>query len=746
MTQAQTSLSLIIQSGPVIGQTFTVEVQPKTIGRGVGSDIIITDPTISRLHARIKPTSQGYLIEDLSGRNNTQVNNQPVTGATPLRPGDTLRLGPNVVIRVQAGQPVPGAAGTDETWMPRIAMVSGGPERAAVPPSGGYDRTLMPERTVIPGEPGYTVIPNPPTTAPSGSNTKAWLIMGLVVGVTALLVAGFLGYIFLSRNAPTTSLVDNASPATTPLPVPTNTPATTAAEIAAAIKVPGVALAAAPEQPLPRKAVSLVDPFCNEQVEVKADEPVVIAWQQRLSEPDGEIDYVTQWLASAHYDLTLEGRPLTSFNYERGEGPALNMWANLGLLAAGKHYLRIQQFTSRPLSTGLDLDPADGQADTYPAGPIREGFCEILVPEPTAVPTPSPTVTPTLPPSPTSEPTQPAAAPRVQAAAPPGIFQDFESSMTWKRGDQPYGEFTRSSGQVHSGSYAGQLTYNFPSANNDYVVFLQSRSLSGRPNALSAWVYGDNSGHFLNTWIKDADGQSWQMSFGQIKHTGWKEMTAFIDPGQPWPAGHIDGPNNNAIDYPISFQALVLDDGSDTYSGSGTIYIDDLTSKEGAVPPTPTPKPQAAAPAPVIPGPAPVIPAQPAVTGLYTLRLGNQHLYEEPWGAPKNGNACEAWNNDSWDDRNANFRGFNVELLLTNNSTVPIPDQWANDMRFFTTSGQEVDACWYVYNITVPPGGTVSVTFFSVVPKGDFVQLMQLDLPGQTLRLCLDGRGGASGC
>jgi hypothetical protein len=34
---------------------------------------------------------------------------------------------------------------------------------------------------------------------------------------------------------------------------------------------------------------------------------------------------------------------------------------------------------------------------------------------------------------------------------------------------------------------------------------------------------------------------------------------------------------------------LVLDDGSDDFSGSGTIYIDDLASSEGALPPTVAP-------------------------------------------------------------------------------------------------------------------------------------------------------------
>jgi hypothetical protein len=107
-------------------------------------------------------------------------------------------------------------------------------------------------------------------------------------------------------------------------------------------------------------------------------------------------------------------------------------------------------------------------------------------------------------------------------------------------------------------------------------VFLQTHLLGGQPNQLSAWVYGDGSKHYLNVWIKDAKGETWQFPLGQVKHTGWQQMIAWLDPGASWPAGHIDGPSNGAVDYPIDFRGLVLDDVPDSYTGSGAIYIDDL--------------------------------------------------------------------------------------------------------------------------------------------------------------------------
>jgi len=99
----------------------------------------------------------------------------------------------------------------------------------------------------------------------------------------------------------------------------------------------------------------------------------------------------------------------------------------------------------------------------------------------------------------------------------------------------------------------------------------------------------------LNAWILDANGQTWQVPFGRVEHDGWLEMTAVIDTEQEWPFTHIDGVDDGAIDYPISFRAFVLDDYEDSDSGEGVIYLDQLTAVDLSTPPTSTPAPQAIA-------------------------------------------------------------------------------------------------------------------------------------------------------
>ena len=277
------------------------------------------------------------------------------------------------------------------------------------------------------------------------------------------------------------------------------------------------------------------------------------------------------------------------------------------------------------------------------------------------------------------------------------------------------------------------MRYDFPTPDNDYVVFLQSRPLAGQPNAISAWVYGDGSGHFLNLWLKDAQGQSWGMSFGQVKHAGWQEMTAFIDPNQPWPSGHISGPDNGAIDYPISFQALVLDDGNDTYRGQGVIYIDDLTSREGGADSSSTQTDGSRA----------------GSSGPYVLKVGSKHRYE-PWGAPWDGDPCQAYRENRWNDK-VLMRAFHLQLLLTNNSTAPIPDGWVPDYR--TAGGKTGQFCYFGYSsdrtTAVMPGATGDVTFFTVIQPGDYVQYVYLPIDsakGHFLEICLDGSGAQISC
>jgi hypothetical protein len=229
------------------------------------------------------------------------------------------------------------------------------------------------------------------------------------------------------------------------------------------------------------------------------------------------------------------------------------------------------------------------------------------------------------------------------------------------------------------------------------------------------------------------------MSFGQVSHTGWQQMTAPLDPNQPWPSGPISGPDNGAIDYPLSFQALTLDDGNDAFSGQGTIYIDDLSSQEGASVSAATPTPAGAAATS-----APVAETPDAANPNFELKIGQKFSYVQPWGAPRNGDVCQTLKNQNWDDTQAGYRSLSVELSLTNNSASPIPDDWGG-VVYVTGKGEQGLFCRYEYpGSGPPPGESRSVTFFTVIPRSDYIQYIRLQPPeGPQLELCLNSDGSA---
>ena len=159
---------------------------------------------------------------------------------------------------------------------------------------------------------------------------------------------------------------------------------------------------------------------------------------------------------------------------------------------------------------------------------------------------------------------------------------DFEILGTWHRGDQPYGELHSTPTLSHSGQASAELDYSFPTAGNDYVVFVRDQPIPipDVPYALGIWVYGDGSGNKLKIWLQDAEGEILQFSLGTVGPIGWHFLQAPIGSSVPaWDRISTNG--NGQLDFPISLYALVVDDAPDAFIGNGVIYLDDLTAISG---------------------------------------------------------------------------------------------------------------------------------------------------------------------
>jgi predicted component of type VI protein secretion system len=63
------------------------------VGSAPESDVVVGDPSVSRIHAMVRQLKGQWFIEDCGSRNGTRVNGHQVTSMHPLRPNDEVRLG-----------------------------------------------------------------------------------------------------------------------------------------------------------------------------------------------------------------------------------------------------------------------------------------------------------------------------------------------------------------------------------------------------------------------------------------------------------------------------------------------------------------------------------------------------------------------------------------------------------------------------------------------------------------------------
>jgi hypothetical protein len=134
--QAPPAASLVVQRGPQAGQAFTLHDGINTIGRAPGNDVLLSEGSVSRSHARIMVRPEGVWIKDLGSTSGTFVNDQRITGSTWLQAGDTVQIGGSVILGVQiaatmapAFPPAPPPVAAPTAAAPLVAGVPAAPAR-----------------------------------------------------------------------------------------------------------------------------------------------------------------------------------------------------------------------------------------------------------------------------------------------------------------------------------------------------------------------------------------------------------------------------------------------------------------------------------------------------------------------------------------------------------------------------------------------------------------------------------------
>jgi pSer/pThr/pTyr-binding forkhead associated (FHA) protein len=85
--------SLLFRTGDLKGRRLSIKVPVVNIGRGDYNDLVIADPSVSTMHAKLQRREAVWILTDLGSTNGTFVEGERLTGEAPLGPGTTLKFG-----------------------------------------------------------------------------------------------------------------------------------------------------------------------------------------------------------------------------------------------------------------------------------------------------------------------------------------------------------------------------------------------------------------------------------------------------------------------------------------------------------------------------------------------------------------------------------------------------------------------------------------------------------------------------
>lgn len=167
---------ITMRSGPTPGKTFPLEKEENLLGRDLANDIPISDPEVSRRHARLFMEGDNVFVEDLGSTNGTFLNGERISSPQQLRAGDVITLGENIVMIFEKA-----------SYDPDATVVSSQPIQAPkVEP-----QPVAPQQPVYqkPAEPREYRQPAPPPAAKKKKKSlPTWLIILIIAIVVVVCV------------------------------------------------------------------------------------------------------------------------------------------------------------------------------------------------------------------------------------------------------------------------------------------------------------------------------------------------------------------------------------------------------------------------------------------------------------------------------------------------------------------------------------------------------------------------------
>ena len=78
------------------GKTFELNGE-MVIGRSDKCHLMLDDPYVSQVHARLFPRDDAFMVEDMGSTNGTYLNRKRLTAPTELKRGDRIKIGKTVL-------------------------------------------------------------------------------------------------------------------------------------------------------------------------------------------------------------------------------------------------------------------------------------------------------------------------------------------------------------------------------------------------------------------------------------------------------------------------------------------------------------------------------------------------------------------------------------------------------------------------------------------------------------------------
>ena len=152
----------------VDGKEYQVPAAGIVFGREAGSDVVVAQPEVSRRHASIVPTEQGYVLQDLS-TNGVWVNGSRVQGSQLLARADVVRVGTEEFRfyadvaqpppRSGAQTPAPAAPQVVAAVEPTVAPIASAPRSAPAAVAGSQPSATPTPASIPKAEPADAAIP-----------------------------------------------------------------------------------------------------------------------------------------------------------------------------------------------------------------------------------------------------------------------------------------------------------------------------------------------------------------------------------------------------------------------------------------------------------------------------------------------------------------------------------------------------------------------------------------------------------